>query len=573
LKKNLLLAGLLLLLALGAAEEGVAGPRLLKVRKWSAPDHTRVVLDLEGVPAYEVESSPHSPLLTIRLPKLALPQGVGDVPIKDEMVHKVKLLPEEGEGAKIALFLVQPTQCRVFALAKPDRLVIDIFRPGIQPEEKEEKLPVQETNDQKALPDKREEPARTTQEHSPKNEEPPKKREKPSQSVGPEGPRDKEILPSKAVAKLLEVRQWSAPDHTRVVIDLDGAPAYEALPSTDPLTYTLILRGVLLPKGGREVPVTDQVIQKLRLEPGGKEEAKLTLFLVKPGGLNIFLLKPYLDKPDRLVIDISRPDLVEKEKEQRQVTRELKAKKKRIVVLDPGHGGEDPGAIGPRGTMEKDIVLSLAKSLQKALDATGEVRAFLTRRGDYFVALQDRVKIAQEYGADLFVSLHANGSKSRQTRGTSIYCLSLKGASDTATQVLAQKENASDMMGGISRASARRDLNSILLDLEQTHSINESLQLGGLALNELGRVNQIQFSQPRQAGFAVLKAHEFPSILVETAYLTHPGEESLLRKKNFQEKLCQAISAAILKFIPRFAAKEEEPTEREGRKPPDRKGI
>jgi N-acetylmuramoyl-L-alanine amidase len=573
LKKNLLLAALLFIMALGAAEEGSAGPRLLKVRKWSAPDHTRVVLDLEGSPAYEVEAFPHSPILTIRFPKLALPQGAGDVIIKDEMIHKAKLLPEKGEGAKITFFLVQPTQCRVFALAKPDRLVIDIFRPGIEPGAKEEKLARQETKDQPTLPDKKEEPSGTAPEHPPKNEEPPRKMERPSQSVGPEGPREKEAPPSKGAAKLLEIRQWSAPDHTRVVVDLDGAPAYEALPSTDSLTYTLILRGVLLPKGGQEVPVADQVIQKLRLEPEGKEEARLTLFLVKPGGMNIFLLKPYLDKPDRLVIDISRPDLVEKEKEQRQVTRELKAKKKRIVVLDPGHGGEDPGAIGPRGTMEKDIVLSLAKSLQKALDATGEVRAFLTRRGDYFVSLQDRVKIAQEYGADLFVSLHANGSKSRQTRGTSIYCLSLKGASDTATQVLAQKENASDLMGGISQASARRDLNSILLDLEQTHSINESLQLGGLALSELGRVNQIQFSQPRQAGFAVLKAHEFPSILVETAYLTHPGEESLLRKRNFQEKLCQAISAAILRFIPRFAVKEERPTERGEKKPSDKKGI
>jgi len=130
--------------------------------------------------------------------------------------------------------------------------------------------------------------------------------------------------------------------------------------------------------------------------------------------------------------------------------------------------------------------------------------------------------------------------------------------------LLAQKENAADMMGGISLASAQRDLDSILLDLEQTHSINESLQLGGLALSELGRINPVQFSQPRQAGFAVLKAHEFPSILVETAYITHPNEESLLRRKNFQEKLCQAITAAVKKFIPRLAVKEGKPTESGG---------
>ena len=362
----------------------------------------------------------------------------------------------------------------------------------------------------------------------------------------------------RAAARLLEVRQWAAPDHTRVVIDLAGAPQYELVPGADPLTHSLILRGTVLPRGPREIAVADQVIRTLKLEEAGRAETKLTVFLVKPAALSVFLLKPYQDKPDRLVIDISRPDLEEKEKAGRQLSRELKAGKKKIIVLDPGHGGEDPGAIGPRGTMEKEIVLSLAQGLQKVLDSTGETRAFLTRRGDYFVPLSERVKIAQEYGADLFISLHANGSRSRQTRGTSIYCLSLKGASDTATQLLAQKENASDLIGGMSAAPAQRDLDSILLDLKQTHSINESLQLGGIALSELGRVNAVQFSTPRQAGFAVLKAPEFPAILVETAYITHPNEESLLRKKSFQEKISQAIFAAVKRFIPRLSAREEE---------------
>jgi N-acetylmuramoyl-L-alanine amidase len=310
----------------------------------------------------------------------------------------------------------------------------------------------------------------------------------------------------------------------------------------------------------------------MKLEPEGRNEARLSLFLMKPGRLNVFLLKPFEDKPDRLVMDVSRPDLEEKEKEQRQVTRELKARKKRIVVIDPGHGGDDPGAIGPRKTLEKDIVLALAQNLQKMLDATGEIRAFLTRRGDYFIPLNDRMKIAQEYGADLFISLHCNGSRSRQTRGTSIYCLSLKGASDQATQLLAQKENASDMIGGTSLAPVQKDLDTILLDLEQTHAINESLQLGGLALNELGRINRIQFSQPRQAGFAVLKSPEFPSILVETAYITHPTEEMLLRKRTFQDRVCQAITAAVKRYIPILSAKEARPTGNPLERPAKRKG-
>jgi|GEM_PF-214577 N-acetylmuramoyl-L-alanine amidase len=610
-KKGVLAAGLLFCMVLAATEEGWADYRLVNIRKWSAPDYTRVVLDLDGPPTYEIQSAANSAILILYLPKLILPRGPQEVPVEDKVIHKVKLDP--GDRPRITFFLYQPSRWKVFTLEpdseRPDRLVIDVFKPAPESKEKAEKLAGQDTKDQKAVADKIEEPSRKIEkpwkaaeppqkteeplrkvtEPSQKSDElpqkiaelprkiteppqkiaepprvikePSRKMEEPARSVSPEQPREKEIAPARTgfpLAKLLDIRHWPAPDHTRVVIDLDGAPNYEVLPSTDSLVYTLNLRGVKLPKGGKEIPVADQVIQKMKVEIVGTEEAKLTLILVKPSRLDVFLLKPFEDKPDRLVIDISRPDLEEKEKVERQASRELKAKKKRIIILDPGHGGDDPGATGPKGTMEKDIVLALAQRLQKSLDATGEVRAFLTRRGDYFVPLQDRVKIAQEYGADLFISLHANGSRSRQIHGTSLYCLSLKVASDTATQLLAQKENSSDMIGGISAASARRDLDSILLDLEQTQSINDSLHLGGIVLRELSRVNRIQFSQPHQAGFAVLKAPEYPSILVETAYITHPAEEMLLGKKSFQDKLCEAITAAVKKFVPLLAIKEGE---------------
>jgi N-acetylmuramoyl-L-alanine amidase len=362
-----------------------------------------------------------------------------------------------------------------------------------------------------------------------------------------------------AAYRLLEIRHWSAPDHTRVVMDLNGPPAYDIPSSENPLTLVLNLQGIFFQKGKKEIPVNDPVIRKMMVNPKGKDLAEVTLFLVKPARWKVFSLKPYQDKPHRLVVDIFRPDLEEKEKIERKVSEELKAKKQRIIVLDPGHGGEDPGAIGPRGTKEKDVVLNLARRLQKTLDQNGEVRAFLTRRGDYFVPLDERIKIAREYGADLFISLHTNGSPKRYTRGTSVYCLSLKGASDQATQLLAQKENASDMMGGISLAPEKKTLDSILLDLELTHTINESLHLGGLMLSELGRINQIQFVQPRQAGFAVLKASNFPSVLVETAYITHPIEERYLRRTSFQSDLTRAIFHAVKKFIPLLAVTGEVP--------------
>ncbi len=360
-----------------------------------------------------------------------------------------------------------------------------------------------------------------------------------------------------AAYRVLDIRHWTAPDHTRVVVDLDGPAAYQTPPSENPLTLVLTLTGISFGKKSQEITVKDQIIRKLVVRSGGEEQAELTFFLLKPARWKVFSLKPFQDKPHRLVVDVFRPDLEAMEQTARKVSETWKAKKKKIVVLDPGHGGEDPGAIGPRGTKEKDIVLSLAGRLQKILDESEDVRAFLTRKGDYFVPLNERIKIAREYGADLFISLHTNGSASRHTRGTSVYCLSLKGASDQATQLVAQKENASDMMGGISLVPEKKDLDSILMDLEMTHTINESLHLGGLVLSELGRINRIQFAQPRQAGFAVLKASNFPSVLVETAYITHPLEEKSLRQRSFQSDLSRAIFGAVKKFIPLLAVKEE----------------
>lgn len=363
---------------------------------------------------------------------------------------------------------------------------------------------------------------------------------------------------TEAAFKILDIRHWSAPDHTRLVFDLNGLPKYEALPESDPLILKLKLEGIDLGKQIREIFIKDNIIQKVRICPWGREGAEISLHFLKPTRWKIFSLRPYQDKPFRLVIDVFRPDLENKEKEERRLSVELKTeKKKRIVVIDPGHGGEDPGAIGPKGTKEKDIVLKLAQIAQKIIDGSEGLKAFLTRRGDYFIPLNERIKIAQEYGADLFISLHTNGNPKRSTRGTSVYCLSLKGASDAAAQLLAQKENASDMVGGISLVTEQKDLNSILLDLEQTHTINESLFLGGLMLSELRKVNQLQFTNPLQAGFAVLKAPSTPSVLLETAHITHPIEEKLLQKEEFQEALARAVFNAVKNFAPRLAAKEQ----------------
>jgi N-acetylmuramoyl-L-alanine amidase len=535
----------LILLCLGIGATGTeawAASRLLAVRYSSEADHTRIVMDLDGPVAYEVVPSSHPSILTIRLRNLSLPAAEQEFIVDDTVIRRMKIEPSEPGEGEARLLLVRPSRWRIFPLTpsegKPDRLVIDILKGEGRAEETEPPAAL-------GMPPP---PARAQAEKLPPAGGEPI-------TPGKERPTSSGSVPNKVLA----IRQWSAPDHTRVVIDLEGPPTYEIPAQSDPMALRLTLRQSLLVKGRQEVTVEDPVIRKITLAPEGVDGVEVVLHLVKPSKWEAFPLKPYLDKPDRLVVDVSRPDLAEKEKEERRVTRELKTKKKRIIVIDPGHGGEDPGAIGRRGTMEKDIVLTLAKQLRAMLDDTGQVRAFLTRRGDYFIPLQERVRIAKEYGADLFVSLHTNGSRKASTRGTSIYCLSLKGASDQASQLLAQKENASDLMGGTASGSVRRDLDSILLDLEQTHTINESLHLGGVALSHLRSVNKIQFIQPRQAGFAVLKAPSIPSILVETAYVTHPVEEMLLRKKSFQEQVCRAIKTAILNFLPLLALKEETP--------------
>jgi N-acetylmuramoyl-L-alanine amidase len=259
----------------------------------------------------------------------------------------------------------------------------------------------------------------------------------------------------------------------------------------------------------------------------------------------VFTLNKYLDKPYRLVIDLHRTDLVEEGKKARL---KQKSKKYKIIVVDPGHGGEDSGAVGSRGTFEKNVVLALAKKLKRCIDQKKGFKAFLTREGDYFVPLEKRVEIAREYGADLFVSLHTDANFSKRVRGASVYCLSTKGASDEAAKLLAERENASDFIGGVSYAS-NRDLDSILIDLVQTQTINDSLRFGGMVLNEMGNVHTIKFKRPKQAGFAVLRATEVPSILIETGFISNRDDENLLRNKSFQLKLAKSLSKVSLVFV------------------------
>jgi len=220
-----------------------------------------------------------------------------------------------------------------------------------------------------------------------------------------------------------------------------------------------------------------------------------------------------------------------------------------VIAIDPGHGGEDPGAIGPSGLREKDVVLSIARRLARLIDAQPGMRAHLVRTGDYFVPLQMRVVKARAIKADLFVSIHADAWMQPTARGASVYALSLSGATSAAARWLAARENEADLIGGVNLNVSDPILKQTLLDLSQTATINDSLRLGRSVLAELGRVNRLHKKQVEQAGFAVLKALDIPSILVETAFISNPEDEQRLADQNQQERIAQSILDGIRRHV------------------------
>ncbi len=219
------------------------------------------------------------------------------------------------------------------------------------------------------------------------------------------------------------------------------------------------------------------------------------------------------------------------------------------IAVDAGHGGEDPGAKGANGSHEKDITLTVAKRLKKRLDAETQYRAILTRDGDYFIPLHGRVVKARKLKADLFVSIHADAFTNSAARGSSVFALSERGATSASARYLAKKENESDLIGGVSLDDKDPVLARTLLDLSQTATINDSLKLGKAVLTQIGEVNKLHKGRVEQAGFAVLKSPDIPSILVETAFISNPEEERNLNDETYQEKLVDAIVAGIKKYF------------------------
>jgi N-acetylmuramoyl-L-alanine amidase len=404
---------------------------------------------------------------------------------------------------------------------------------------------------------------------------------------------------------IVGVRVWPAPIYTRLTIESDAPLVASHFPMQGPDRLVIDIAGYGLDGALRElvdkVRPDDPYIAAVRVGEPSPRVVRLVIDLKQPVRPEQFVLEPVAAYQHRLVFDLypvepADPLLAlirDKEAADERAARaiedalgeliarvdrpgaraqtappltapttprppppvsaEQRARLDRLVVvaIDPGHGGEDPGAIGPSGLREKDVVLAIALDLRRRIDAVPGMRAVLTRDGDYFVPLHDRVRKARRVGADLFVSVHADAFVRPEARGASVYALSTRGASSTAARWMAQRENRSDVVGGINLGAADRQVAHAMLDMSTHAQIRDSLTVGRQLLHQVGQVGKLHKRQVEQAGFAVLKAPDIPSVLVETAFISNPDEEKLLRDRRWRERLAEALATGIRRYFAR----------------------
>jgi N-acetylmuramoyl-L-alanine amidase len=369
-----------------------------------------------------------------------------------------------------------------------------------------------------------------------------------------------------AHAQVLSTRIWPARDYTRLTIESKEEIKYSIFSVKDPQRLVLDLEVAEVPPAladlHAKVAPDDPYVQGLRAAINRPGVVRLVLDLktdVKP---QAFTLRPIAEYGYRLVLDIypavpldPLAALIEQSERKAPVPLALpnretqKITRLATVVIDPGHGGEDPGAIGRRGSREKDITLMIARRLKAQIDAEPNMRALLTRDGDYALPLHTRVEKSRQVKADLFVSIHADSFVRAHARGSSVFALSDRRATSELARTLAKKQNESDLVAGVNLKGKDDHVKRTILDLSQTASIDHSLRLGNLVLARLGGVNTLHKPNVEQASFAVLTAHDVPSILVETAFISNPDEEKRLNDTVYQDRLAKAILDGIRDYF------------------------
>jgi N-acetylmuramoyl-L-alanine amidase len=407
------------------------------------------------------------------------------------------------------------------------------------------------------------------------------------------------MAPSPSYAmQILAVRVWPAADYTRVTLENDSELKATHFLVKDPHRLVVEIEGLTLNATLKElvakIQTNDPYIKQVRVGQNRPNVVRMVFDLKAEVNPQVFTLAPVGNYQHRLVFDLYPAAPVdpitaliekgdwqkdtppakptpEKNKDEKIAdinskattesakateTKDNKETKKPgevirmiTIALDPGHGGEDPGALGNMGAREKDVVLAIAKRLKGKIEEQENMRVMLTRDGDYFVPLQTRVSKARNVQADLFVSIHADAFVEASARGSSVFVLSEKGASSTAARWLAKKENDADLIGGINIKTQDKHLAGVLLDLSTTAQINDSLKVGKVVLKEISNINRLHKGAVEQAGFAVLKAPDIPSILIETAFISNPEEESRLTDEAYQNELAEAIVKGIKKYF------------------------
>ena len=394
-------------------------------------------------------------------------------------------------------------------------------------------------------------------------------------------------------AKILGVRIWPAEDYTRITIESDKALPITQQLLTNPDRLVVDVQGMELNSTLKDlvakVKPNDPYVSQIRVGQFQPGTVRLVFDLKEPIKPQLFTLDPIAEYQYRMVLDLypaTPPDplmelvknsarkeiAIEKANEEIDLIAQFATKKeapqapvaqaipeakqapakyKRLITIaiDPGHGGEDPGAIGAMGSKEKHVVLSIAKRLRDKIEEDPYMRPFLTRDGDYFVPLHTRVQKARRVEADLFISIHADAFIQPRARGASVFALSQLGASSTTARWMANKENASDLIGGINIKTQDRQVANLLLDMSTTAQIKDSLQVGNSILRQIGSFAALHKPRVEQASFAVLKAPDIPSILVETAFISNPQEEARLNDEAYQDRIAEAILNGIRDYF------------------------
>lgn len=352
-------------------------------------------------------------------------------------------------------------------------------------------------------------------------------------------------LPVQA-AEVLDVRLWRAPDHTRVVFDLSEPVSHSLLELDNPRRLVVDMPDVRLLQALTDLPLENTPIDRVRSGVREGDDLRIVFDLAAQIRPKSFPLAPNERTGHRLVLDLFDVGSAGEDSQDVKSVEQLSDRRDIVIAIDAGHGGEDPGALGPKKLQEKKVVLAIARKLQAKLKDTPGLKPVMIRDGDYYVSLRGRRDLAREHQADLFVSIHADAFRQASANGASVYALSTKGASSTAAQYLADRENAADLVGGVRLADKDDVLAGVLADLSMTATLDTSLSLGARVLGEIDDIAKLHKRKVEQAGFAVLKSPDIPSILVETGFISNPTEADRLSTSAYQDKMASAIHDGIV---------------------------